>query len=190
MRAILLGPPGAGKGTQAELIRDTLEVPHISTGDLLRTAVEAESELGLQAKGYMDRGELVPDALVVDLIRERLTKDAADGFLLDGFPRNVAQGETLEELLQERKIGVDHVISLSVPVEELVSRLLGRGRSDDNEEVIRERLAVFEEETSPLCEFYRTRGVLREIDGMGSPEEISRRIIDQVSPKADAGRES
>ena len=177
MRAILLGAPGAGKGTQAELIREKLRVPHISTGDLLRTAVGEESELGLQAKGYMDRGELVPDELVVGLIGERLERDAAEGFLLDGFPRNVAQGQTLERMLEGQKVGIDHVFSLSVPVEELVSRLLGRGRSDDNEEVIRGRLGVFEEETAPLCDFYRERGVLREIDGLGTPEEISNRIL-------------
>jgi len=180
MRAVLLGPPGAGKGTQAALMRDRLRVPHISTGDLLRSAVERQTELGKSAKKFMDEGKLVPDELVIGLIRERLQDDAAEGFLLDGFPRNLAQGETLEELLQENRVALDHVVSLSVPVGELVERMLGRGRSDDNEETIRARLSVYEQETAPLCDYYRDRGVLREIDGLGSPDEISARILSQV----------
>jgi adenylate kinase len=180
MRAVLLGPPGAGKGTQADLIQARLAVPHISTGDLLRDAVENQTELGKQAKAFMEQGKLVPDELVVGLIRERLQDDASVGFLLDGFPRNLSQGETLTALLEENGVALDHVISLSVPVEELVKRMLGRGRSDDNEETIRARLEVYENETSPLCDYYRKRGVLREIDGLGSPEEISERILSQV----------
>ena len=180
MRAVLLGPPGAGKGTQAEFILERYGVPHISTGDLLRTAVAEQSELGKQAKGFMDRGELVPDDLVIGLIRQRLKGDAADGFLLDGFPRNVAQGETLEGLLEETGAALEHVVSLEVPVEELLKRMLGRGRSDDNETTIRSRLAVYNEETAPLCAFYRERGLLREIDGIGTPEEISKRVLAQV----------
>ena len=180
MRAVLLGPPGAGKGTQANLIQERLGVPHISTGDLLRTAVREETELGKQAKDFMDRGKLVPDELVIGLIRERLAGDAAGGFLLDGFPRNVAQGETLEQLLRETGVELDHVVSLAVPEDELVDRLLGRGRSDDTEETIRERLAVYEAETAPLCEFYRERSLLREIDGLGTPDDIARRVLSQV----------
>lgn len=180
MRAVLLGPPGAGKGTQADLIRERLGVPHISTGDLLRSAVARQTELGMQAKEYMDQGKLVPDELVIGLIRERLQGDAAEGFLLDGFPRNITQGETLSALLQENGVALDHVISLTVPGEELVKRMLGRGRSDDNEETIRARLGVYEGETAPLCDYYRARGVLREIDGLGTPDEISARILAQV----------
>jgi len=180
MRAVLLGPPGAGKGTQAELIRDRLSVQHISTGELLRSAVEEGSDLGTQAKGYMDRGELVPDELVVGLIRERIGKNAEKGFLLDGFPRNLAQGETLEQMLEENGLRLDHVVNLEVPEAELVKRMMGRGRTDDNEETIRSRLSVYREETAPLCDFYRQRSVLREIDGMGTPEEISARIIAAV----------
>ncbi len=180
MRAVLLGPPGAGKGTQATLIQERLGVPHISTGDLLRSAVERQTDLGKQAKAFMDEGRLVPDELVIGLIRERLQNDAAGGFLLDGFPRNLAQGETLERLLQESRVALDHVVSLSVPTDELLQRLLGRGRSDDNEETIRARLGVYEDETAPLCDYYRDRGVLREIDGLGSPEEISARILSQL----------
>lgn len=180
MRAVLLGPPGAGKGTQADLIQEKLGVPHISTGDLLRSAVERQTDLGKRAKGFMDEGKLVPDDLVIGLIRERLQGDAAGGFLLDGFPRNLAQGETLEMLLRESGVSLDHVISLAVPIDELVKRMLGRGRSDDNEETIRARLGVYEGETAPLCDYYRDRGVLREIDGLGSPDEISARILAQV----------
>ena len=180
MRAVLLGPPGAGKGTQADLIQDRLGVPHISTGDLLRTAVGNQTELGRRAKAFMDEGKLVPDELVIGLIRERLESDADGGFLLDGFPRNVAQGEALSGLLAENDVALDHVVSLSVPVDELVERMLGRGRSDDNEETIRARLEVYRQETAPLCDYYRQRGVLREVDGLGSPEEISRRILTQL----------
>ncbi len=180
MRAVLLGPPGAGKGTQADLIRTSLGVPHISTGDLLRTAVQNQTELGKQAKAFMDEGKLVPDELVIGLIRERLQSDAAAGFLLDGFPRNLAQGQTLAELLDENSVTLDHVVSLNVPVDELVKRMMGRGRSDDNEETIRARLDVYENETAPLCDFYRERGVLREIDGLGTPDEISQRVLAQV----------
>ncbi len=177
MRAVLLGPPGAGKGTQADLIQKRLGVPHISTGDLLRTAVGNRTELGVRAKGFMDEGKLVPDDLVIGLIRERLHDDAAEGFLLDGFPRNVSQGEALGELLEESGVELDHVVSIAVPVDELVGRMLGRGRSDDNEDTIRARLEVYRRETAPLCEYYRERGVLREVDGVGSPQEISRRIL-------------
>ncbi len=180
MRAVLLGPPGAGKGTQADLIQASLGVPHISTGDLLRTAVKNQTELGKQAQAFMDEGKLVPDELVVGLIRERLQSDASSGFLLDGFPRNLTQGETLSALLDETGVALDHVVSLDVPVDELVNRMLGRGRSDDNEETIRARLDVYVNETAPLCDYYRGQGILREIDGLGTPEEISQRVLSQV----------
>lgn len=184
MRAVLLGPPGAGKGTQADLIRQSLGVPHISTGDLLRTAVTNQTDLGRRARSFMDEGKLVPDELVIGLIRERLEGDAAAGFLLDGFPRNVAQGEALSRLLAESGVALDHVLSISVPTEELVQRMLGRGRSDDNEQTIRARLDVYREETAPLCDYYRERGLLREIDGLGNREEISRRILAQLDGAA------
>ncbi len=180
MRAVLLGPPGAGKGTQADLIQASLGVPHVSTGDLLRTAVKNRTELGKRAQAFMDEGKLVPDELVVGLIRERLQGDAASGFLLDGFPRNLTQGETLSALLEETGVALDHVVSLNVPVDELVKRMLGRGRSDDNEETIRARLDVYVNETSPLCDYYRGHGILREVDGLGTPEEISQRVLSQV----------
>ena len=181
MRAVLLGPPGAGKGTQAEMIQKHKNVPHISTGDLLRAAVSEGTDLGVQAKAFMDRGELVPDELVVGMIRERLEKDSAAGFLLDGFPRNVAQAETLEKLLTEQNLPLEHVICLVVPRQELIDRLLGRGRTDDNEETIRSRLVVYEEETAPLCDFYRERGILREVNGVGSVETIRDNILEQLA---------
>lgn len=180
MRAVLLGPPGAGKGTQASLIQERVDVPHISTGDLLRRAVAEQTPLGVRAKEFMDRGELVPDDLVIGLIEERLTKERGRGFLLDGFPRNVAQAETLDRLLQTQGLELEHVISLSVPREELVQRMLGRGRSDDNEETIRSRLIVYEEETAPLCDFYRKRSILREVVGTGGREVILERILENL----------
>ncbi len=180
MRAVLLGPPGAGKGTQAALIQERVRVPHISTGDLLRRAVAEKSALGTQAQEFMDRGELVPDRLVVGLIEERLTKDRDAGFLLDGFPRNVAQARTLQELLDGQGLQLERVISISVPRDELVKRLLGRGRTDDNETTIRSRLMVYEEETAPLCAFYRERSVLREVNGMGSREKILEDILESL----------
>lgn len=180
MRAVLLGPPGAGKGTQAALIQERVNVPHISTGDLLRRAVAERTPLGVKVKDYMDRGDLVPDDLVVGLIEERLAKDRRGAFLLDGFPRNVAQAKTLERLLTERGMKLEHVISLTVPREELVKRMLGRGRTDDNEETIRSRLLVYEEETAPLCDFYRRRSILREVDGTGSREAILENILDTL----------
>jgi adenylate kinase len=163
------------------MIQGNLRVPHISTGELLRRAVAEGTDLGRQAQAFMDRGELVPDELVVGMIRERLASDGDTGFLLDGFPRNVAQAETLEVLLSEQSLPLDYVISLDVPREELVQRLLGRGREDDNEETIRSRLIVYEEETAPLRAFYGERGILREVNGLGSREGIRESILEQLA---------
>lgn len=181
MRIVLLGPPGAGKGTQAELIESRLSIPHISTGDLLRDAVVAKRELGLAAKDYMARGELVPDEMVVQMIEARLTKsDCRRGYLLDGFPRNVAQAEVLSGLLDRRSEQLDHVVFLQVPREELVERLTGRKRADDTEETIRARLEVYANETEPLCDYYRSRGCLREVLGVGAIPEIHGRILTEL----------
>ena len=173
MRLILLGPPGAGKGTQAERVCASRSLVHLSTGDLLRAAVKDGSELGLEAKGYMDKGELVPDTLVLALVRERLAApDAEKGFLLDGFPRNETQAEAVE-----RELGpIDSVIHLKLDDEEIVQRLLARGRPDDKEDVIRNRLQVYRAETAPLISFYEKRDLLETVDALGSMDEVYARI--------------
>jgi adenylate kinase len=187
MRLVLIGPPGAGKGTQAERICRERGLEHLSTGDLLRAAVTAGTPLGKEAKGYMDRGELVPDRLVLRLVRERLGgDDGPAGFLLDGFPRNESQATALEKELG--RDALDLALLITVDEEELVRRLLGRGRKDDNEVVIRNRLRVYADETAPLVARYRGRAMLREVDGNGSVEEVARRIRRALGPhKAEAG---
>lgn len=173
-RLIFLGPPGAGKGTQAEVFADLVNVPHISTGEILRGAIAQGTPLGQKAQSYMDRGELVPDELLLDLIRDRLTQpDAQKGWILDGFPRNVSQASFLEQLLQELNQTCDFAINLEVPDEVLIKRLLGRGRKDDNEQTIRRRLDVYRQQTAPVIEFYRDRSTLRSIDGDQSLEKVT-----------------
>lgn len=165
-RLIFLGPPGAGKGTQALLLAKDCEVPHISTGDILRLAVAAESELGQKADQYMSAGELVPDDLILDLIQERLgQEDTQKGWLLDGFPRNVAQAEFLQKLLEQIEQPVDFVVNLDVEDDVIVARLLQRGRDDDEESVILNRLEVYRQQTEPLIDFYRSRQQLVSVDG-------------------------
>jgi adenylate kinase len=185
MRLILFGPPGAGKGTQATAISEELSVPHIATGDILRDNVRNETELGVRAKQYMDQGDLVPDEVVIGMLDERISRDdAADGFLLDGYPRTVAQAEALDAALAADGRAIDAVIRLLVDDDELVSRLLRRaeeqGRSDDTREVIENRLAVYRNQTEPLVGFYRDRGLLRDVDGSGSVPEIRERILDAI----------
>jgi adenylate kinase len=181
MRIALLGPPGSGKGTQGVVLRETYAIPHISSGDLLRAAVRDGTELGRKAKTFMDSGALVPDELVLAMMKERLAKDdCRDGFLLDGFPRTRAQAQALTKMLAEVGTPLDHVVSLTVSEGEIVARLRGRreqeGRSDDNDETVVQRMRVYTAETSPLLDYYRAHGVLREVDGVGKPEEISSRI--------------
>jgi adenylate kinase len=171
---IFLGAPGAGKGTQALLLAQHCQIPHISTGDILRAEVAASSDLGKQARDYMDRGELVPDSLLLDMIRARLAQpDAAGGWILDGFPRNVSQAEFLDRLLAELDMGFDLAVNLEVPDEVLVSRMLERGRADDNEETIRNRLIVYREKTAPLIDYYQNTDKLKTIDGNRSPAEVT-----------------
>jgi len=180
-RLLLLGPPGAGKGTQARLLVERLGVPQISTGDMLRAAVAAGSAVGRRARSYMDAGELVPDEVVIGVAEERLRQpDAAEGFILDGFPRTVAQAEALDALLARLGAKLERCVVLAADEDELVRRLLRRaeleGRSDDNEETIRTRMAEYRRKTEPLIGHYRQRGVLAELDGIGEIEEVAARI--------------
>lgn len=179
MRLVLVGPPGAGKGTQAVRLSDRLDVPHISTGDLFRANLAEKTPLGMQAKRYMDAGELVPDEVTVAMVRERLAEpDVAKGFILDGFPRTVSQAEDLSRILADRGEELDAVIEFRVPEDELVQRLLGRGRADDTEDVIRRRQQVYREETAPLLEYYAGR--LISVDAVGPIEEITDRVLDAL----------
>jgi len=178
-RLVLLGPPGAGKGTQAEVLGRQLGIPAISTGEMLREAVAAGSELGRRVESIMTSGALVDDATMAEVVRERLAKaDAARGFLLDGYPRTLPQAETLAGILGESGRGLDAVLLVDVPEEELVRRTLARGRADDKAGVIRERLRVYREKTAPLIGYYRERGLLREIDGNRPIGEVTARLLD------------
>ena len=178
---LLLGPPGAGKGTQAQRLVERLGIPQISTGDMLRAAVRAGSEVGRRAKAYMDAGKLVPDEVVIDVAEQRLAQpDAKKGFILDGFPRTAAQADALDKILPKLGAAPLRCVSLRVDEDELVKRLLKRaqieGRADDNEQTIRTRMSVYKESTAPLIAYYRARGVLREIDGEGSVEQVAQRL--------------
>jgi adenylate kinase len=184
-RVLLLGPPGAGKGTQAQRLVAKLGVPQVSTGDMLRAAVAARSPVGRQAQSYMDRGELVPDAVVIGLAEERLGRADATGFVLDGFPRTAAQARALDALLHRLGRSLQRVVSIRVDDDELVERLLRRsrleGRSDDSPETVRNRMRVYREQTAPLIEHYRALGVLADVDGRGSVEEVERRIQEALA---------
>jgi adenylate kinase len=183
---ILLGPPGAGKGTQAALLVDKLGIPHISTGDMLRAAVAAGTPVGLKAKAVMDAGQLVSDGIVIEIAEERLAQDdARKGFILDGFPRTLAQAEALEDVLQKLGYAIDCCLAITVNTDEVVQRLVGRaaieGRADDNEETIRQRMRVYDDQTAPLLEYYRERDLLLEVSGMGAVEEVSEAIVGALS---------
>ena len=186
MRVVFLGPPGSGKGTQAKLLAERLEIPAISTGDILRAAVRDRTPLGVQAQAVMEKGELVSDDLIVALIRERTTaRDARDGFILDGFPRTLEQGNALEKMLSEMGEGLSAVVNFGVPEPVLVERMLGRagaeGRADDRPETIRERLRVYREKTEPLAGFYRDRDLLADVDGVGAVEQVAARIDEALT---------
>lgn len=183
MRLILLGPPGAGKGTQAKILIEAYSIPQLSTGDILRAAIAAQTPMGLQAKAVMDRGDLVSDEVVNAIISERLDEpDCANGFILDGFPRTIAQAETLGGMLAEKGIALDAVIEVRADEDVLVERVLNRAketagaRADDNEEVIRKRLGVYRELTEPLVAYYEGKGLLKSVDGMAAVEKVTAAI--------------
>lgn len=177
LKIVLLGAPGSGKGTQSQKLVAEYGVPQVSTGDLLRNAVAEKTELGLEAKKAMDAGELVSDDLVVGMIRDRLQQpDAENGFILDGFPRSQAQAVALDQLLEELGRPLQRVVHLQVDQEEIVQRLMARGRADDNEEIIRNRMDVFQEQTQPLVKYYQDKGLLAVVKGVGELDEIFARI--------------
>jgi adenylate kinase len=178
MRLVLLGPPGAGKGTQAKEVSKRLGIPAISTGDIFRANVSQATPLGKEAQRYMDAGEYVPDSLTNAMVRDRLAEpDCRPGFLLDGYPRTLAQAETLAGILEAAGRPLDAVLLLTVPEQELLRRALARARSDDREEVVRERLRVYREETEPLIGYYRRLGLLREVDGNQPVDEVGRALL-------------
>ena len=216
MNIVFLGPPGAGKGTQAKILIERYGIPQISTGDMLREHRAKGTELGKQAQEYMDRGQLVPDEIILGMVKERLSQpDCERGFILDGFPRTVAQAEALDRILAEMGKELNFALALIVPDELLVERLTGRRtckncgmmyhikykppkvegkcdvcggqlyqRADDNEETVRNRLKVYHEQTAPLIEYYKNKGILKEIDGSKSIEEITQQLISILEGKA------
>ncbi len=206
MRLVLVGPPGAGKGTQAQFLAVHFSIPHISTGDIFRANLKAGTELGNQAKGFMDRGELVPDSVTNEMVKDRLTHDdVANGFLLDGFPRNVAQAEVLRAILAEKKTPLHAVLEFSLADEEIIARLSSRRtcrdcgapsvgvdkcptcggevyqREDDKAEVITRRLEVYAEQTAPIISFYRNEGLLISVSAVGNVEDITASAISALS---------
>jgi len=191
-RLLLFGPPGAGKGTQAALLAERLGIPAISTGEMFRQAVAGGSELGRQVEAILARGELVDDVTTAEIVRARLAQsDAQPGFLLDGYPRTLAQAATLEEILRGRDEALDAAVFLEVPEDELVRRMSGRaqqaGRADDRPEVVRERLRVYEAKTAPLVEYYRQRCLLRQVDGNRSVGEVADAVLAALQPAAAMG---
>lgn len=180
MRIVLVGPPGAGKGTQAARLAERLGAPHVSTGDLFRDNMKNGTDLGKEAQRYVDAGDLVPDEVTVAMVKDRLAEpDAAEGFLLDGFPRNIAQAEELQNVLAELNQRLDAVLLFEVEDEELIRRLAGRGRSDDTEDVIRHRQEIYRSETAPLVDHYRD--LLVTVDALGPVEEITDRAMDALA---------
>ena len=182
MRIVLMGPPGAGKGTQAAVIAKELDIPHISTGEIFRANVGQGTELGVEAKKYMDKGEYVPDSITNAMVADRLAQpDTANGFLLDGYPRTLEQVGELDTILANLGTPLDSVVEITANTEEVIARLLNRakleGRADDTEEVIRRRMEIYAEQTAPLTAVYREKGLLVQVDGMGSVEEVSGRLL-------------
>lgn len=177
MRIILIGPPGAGKGTQCQRLVEQLRVPHLSTGEMLRAEVRSGTAEGLRAASFMEQGHLVPDSMILGMVTKRLeAADCRAGFLLDGFPRTLPQASALDELLERRAMSVDGVLELSVPSQELVRRMLARRRADDNPEVFAKRIASFEAQTAPLLHYYDQQGKLATIDGLGDADAVFARV--------------
>ena len=190
MNIILLGPPGAGKGTQAKYLISAFGLEQLSTGDMLRAAIEEGSDLGKQVQLIVDSGNLVPDNIMIEMITTRITRtDCKGGFILDGFPRTVLQAETLTEVLSQKKIKIDHVIALDVKLSSLLDRIRNRAleaaqdqrRQDDDEETLKHRLSVYKEQTEPILPYYEKLGLLTTIDGMLAPDEVSKKINDVLA---------
>ncbi|WP_141454030.1 adenylate kinase [Pseudoxanthomonas sp. z9] len=192
MRLVLLGPPGSGKGTQAARLKEYLQVPHISTGDLLRAEVAAGTPLGVQAKEIMARGDFVSDEILLGMLEDRFARpDTANGFILDGYPRNLVQADALGVLLERIRQPMDFAVQLEVPTDLLVERIAGRakaeGRDDDSPEVVRNRLDKYTSQTAPVIEYYRQHGQLTVVDGVGSLDDVFSRLIEALSPAKEIG---
>ncbi len=192
MRLVLLGPPGSGKGTQATRLKEYLQVPHISTGDLLRAEVAAGSPLGMQAKEVMAQGNLVSDEILLGMLESRFSRDdTKNGFILDGYPRNLAQAAALGELLKKIGRPMDYAVQLEVPTDLLVERIAGRaaaeGRADDTPESVRTRLKVYNDQTAPVIEYYRQHGQLTVVNGVGELDDVTNRLIEALSPAKEVG---
>lgn len=183
MRLILFGPPGAGKGTQAKLLEESLGIPQLSTGDMFRNAIRNQTPLGVKVKSILDSGKLVSDEVVVEMVAETIEKEEFHrGYILDGFPRTVAQAEAFDSLLEKKGEKVDAFVAMEVPEDELVNRLVnrGQGREDDTPEKIKVRLKVYEDETAPVMNHYKSKGLYKAIDGLGTIEQIQQRLLDAV----------